>query len=350
MGGVGPIDTVSSASPAEGSASASKQDDQIQQLQDILTALGLVATEATAGEIKDAVVALGDGATLADLATSLSTIATNTGGAGTEITASSLLAELTAQGVDLDTVVSTLTTIESEVDDLETITAAVRDRLPSTIGRLAAAASLGIALSTEDKAVIDAIKTGTDKLLSAGRAAAASSSPVALSTEDLAKLGAGLPSALGQLARAVSLGVFSNVIAALVNPIDSGKTITVRACLPIPIPGQGYPPTVTVERYAAVLSPTPVPGGPAAPTAQKLDPASSAAVALLYTSADSLIPEGDIADLTFTMPLAAIVALDSRDPGVDVIIPQGGTAVIEADSNGGGVPVLFAAHWEESAV
>lgn len=99
--------------------------------QSILAALGPLAKTVDVAAVQSAVTDLGDGKTLADVYTALSSVAT-------QATQAAIYTELQAQGVNIAAVVSTLTTIEDEVDEVEPILGEIRDRLPVELddGRL----------------------------------------------------------------------------------------------------------------------------------------------------------------------------------------------------------------------
>ena len=58
-----------------------------------------------------------------------------------------------------------LDTIITQTDTIETVLMSIDDGLPNALGRQAAAASTGVALSTEDKASLDAVGTKLDSLI-----------------------------------------------------------------------------------------------------------------------------------------------------------------------------------------
>jgi len=111
--------------------------------------------------VEAAIVALGGGSSLADIEAALAPLAT-------EATQALIKAELEAQGLTLDLISSTLTTIETNTDDLETITAATRDRLPPVIGPRPVDESLSVTgPGTTRQANDDTIPVGTSFLISA---------------------------------------------------------------------------------------------------------------------------------------------------------------------------------------
>ena len=103
-----------------GDASAENQSTQIDQLADILSEITGAAKDTSVQAVTAAIEALADNATIADVVQKLSDDAA---------TQASILAELQAQGVDIDASATKLVEIETAVDDLETINAAIRDRI-----------------------------------------------------------------------------------------------------------------------------------------------------------------------------------------------------------------------------
>jgi hypothetical protein len=109
-----------------GDASAANQELALTALDSIYDALQLVGLEATSVQIRDAIVGLGDGATLADLAAAFATDA---------ITQTDILAALEVQGIDIATVSSNVALM---VPDLDAVRVALENRLPAALvgGRL----------------------------------------------------------------------------------------------------------------------------------------------------------------------------------------------------------------------
>lgn len=124
MPGVGLIDTVSSSAPADGSASASKQDDQIAQLADILVEVTGAAKDTSVQAVTAAVTALGGGGTIAQVVALLTTDAT---------TQASILAKLTEIGVDVDASASSLSTLVAQTDSLESLIGTTNTKLGEEI-------------------------------------------------------------------------------------------------------------------------------------------------------------------------------------------------------------------------
>lgn len=148
----------------------------------------------------------------------------------------------------------------------------------------------------------------------------------------------------------VSMGTASGVVlAAIVNPIGSGKNIIVYALAPAKAGTQELPASMVVERYSteiAAVSVTPA----AAPVTYKCDPSSANSVALVYTTASHTFTEPNAGNKTFELPLVVVDALRARDSGFTVTIPPGSSGVLECDQDGGNVPAVFVVSWDEVAV
>jgi hypothetical protein len=128
-----------------------------QQVQTGHLATIALACDVPTSDVVAAIEALGATATIADVVGLLTTDAS---------TQSNILAKLTEIGVDADASATSLVAIESAVDDLETINAAIRDRLPTNLGAQAASGSLSTAraiASTNPTGAISAASSGTLK-------------------------------------------------------------------------------------------------------------------------------------------------------------------------------------------
>lgn len=117
----GPAPGDSTSGGIAGDASAANQATQIAQLADILSEVTGSAKDTSVQAVEAAIVDLADGATIADVVAKLTDDAT---------TQAAILAKLTEIDVDTDASAATLLQIETAVDDLETLAAAIRDRLP----------------------------------------------------------------------------------------------------------------------------------------------------------------------------------------------------------------------------
>lgn len=195
------------ANAAEGGgATAEKQDEQTAVLvqirdgqseatlvlDDILTGLGPLAKDVTVEQVRDAIIALGDGATLATVAAAVAdvqaAIEAQNGGA-TEVTAAAILAELQTVVSRLDVPLSTLaseitaTAIKEGVDGLEGIGTATNTKLDEVKGK-----------QDTGNAALAAIQTNTGTTATNTTAIAADT---ASSAANLSNIAPGIPDALG---------------------------------------------------------------------------------------------------------------------------------------------------------
>lgn len=113
--------------------------DVLSSSQAIQTALGTPSQEATQQLVLAAVQGLGDGATLADVVTALS---------GDATTQAAILAELQAQGIDIDASATTLTAIETAVDGVEALLTSILAEV-APVATLPVTGSLSISANTE---------------------------------------------------------------------------------------------------------------------------------------------------------------------------------------------------------
>lgn len=132
----------------QGETIVAGMDAHLVELGNILASLGLVATETTAVQIRDAVGDLGDGATISDLAAALNALL---GSVATEATLAVIQVELETLNITSASAASTLEGINAGVDEVEpkldmTVAElqAIRDRLPAALieGRLVVLAKL----------------------------------------------------------------------------------------------------------------------------------------------------------------------------------------------------------------
>lgn len=96
--------------------------------QDILTALGPLATSVDVQAVTTAITALANGSSINDVVTALTPLAS----VATETTAAAILSSAQAMELDIDTIRSTLVTIESNTDDLETYALATQNNTSTT--------------------------------------------------------------------------------------------------------------------------------------------------------------------------------------------------------------------------